>query len=145
MFACHVRQRASTPPTAAATLQSFAHNGRIPPHPGMSISVCLSVSDICFRRRHCTRPSLPFRHTSQSACCPISPSFCSRRPLRSRSTSPRQSFIYVLVLQYTSNRPSARRLPKDTLPVREAAVASLASLLGGFGVVALFCTAGVYV
>ncbi|KAI0932950.1 hypothetical protein AcW1_000085 [Taiwanofungus camphoratus] len=36
-------------------------------------------------------------------------------------------------------------LPKDTLPVREAAVASLASLLGGFGVVALFCTAGVYV
>ncbi|KAI0075899.1 hypothetical protein K474DRAFT_1663656 [Panus rudis PR-1116 ss-1] len=36
-------------------------------------------------------------------------------------------------------------LPKDTIPVREAAVASLASLLGGFGVVALFCSVGVYV
>ncbi|KAI0825315.1 hypothetical protein BC628DRAFT_1419293 [Trametes gibbosa] len=36
-------------------------------------------------------------------------------------------------------------LPKDRIPVREAAVASTASLLGGFGVVAMFCTAGVYV
>ncbi|PCH33155.1 hypothetical protein WOLCODRAFT_159867 [Wolfiporia cocos MD-104 SS10] len=36
-------------------------------------------------------------------------------------------------------------LPKDKVPIREAAVASLASILGGFGVVALFCTAGVYV
>ncbi|EPS99671.1 hypothetical protein FOMPIDRAFT_88609 [Fomitopsis schrenkii] len=36
-------------------------------------------------------------------------------------------------------------LPKDKLPIREASVASLASVLGGFGVVALFCTAGVYV
>ncbi|KAH9850591.1 hypothetical protein C2E23DRAFT_887212 [Lenzites betulinus] len=36
-------------------------------------------------------------------------------------------------------------LPKDRLPVREVAVASTASLLGGFGVVAMFCTAGVYV
>ncbi|KAK0506470.1 hypothetical protein EDD18DRAFT_1342779 [Armillaria luteobubalina] len=36
-------------------------------------------------------------------------------------------------------------LPKDTIPVREVAVASTASILGGFGVVALFCTVGVYV
>ncbi|KZT68832.1 hypothetical protein DAEQUDRAFT_766029 [Daedalea quercina L-15889] len=36
-------------------------------------------------------------------------------------------------------------LPKDKIPVREAGVASLASILGGFGVVALFCTVGVYV
>ncbi|KAJ7630314.1 hypothetical protein FB45DRAFT_1027552 [Roridomyces roridus] len=36
-------------------------------------------------------------------------------------------------------------LPKDTIPVRETAVATLASVLGGFGVVAMFCTAGVYV
>ncbi|KAH9836662.1 uncharacterized protein C8Q71DRAFT_759162 [Rhodofomes roseus] len=35
-------------------------------------------------------------------------------------------------------------LPKDKIPIREAAVASLASVLGGVGVVALFCTAGVY-
>ncbi|KIY61743.1 hypothetical protein CYLTODRAFT_433506 [Cylindrobasidium torrendii FP15055 ss-10] len=36
-------------------------------------------------------------------------------------------------------------LPKDTLPIRELQVASLASILGGFGVVALFCSVGVYV
>ncbi|KAH8101512.1 hypothetical protein BXZ70DRAFT_891839, partial [Cristinia sonorae] len=35
-------------------------------------------------------------------------------------------------------------LPKTTLPVREVAVASTASILGGFGVVALFCSMGVY-
>jgi hypothetical protein len=37
------------------------------------------------------------------------------------------------------------RLPKDTIPIYEAVVASIASILGGFGVVALFCTVGVYV
>ncbi|KIJ21250.1 hypothetical protein PAXINDRAFT_5433 [Paxillus involutus ATCC 200175] len=36
-------------------------------------------------------------------------------------------------------------LPKDKIPIRETAVASLASVLGGFGVVALFCSAGVNV
>jgi hypothetical protein len=36
-------------------------------------------------------------------------------------------------------------LPKDTLPIRETTVATTASILGGFGVVALFCSAGVYV
>ncbi|KAJ7719229.1 hypothetical protein DFH07DRAFT_859431 [Mycena maculata] len=36
-------------------------------------------------------------------------------------------------------------LKKDTIPVRETAVSVLASALGGFGVVALFCTAGVNV
>ncbi|KAJ7293994.1 hypothetical protein C8J57DRAFT_1491341 [Mycena rebaudengoi] len=39
----------------------------------------------------------------------------------------------------------ASTLPKDAVPVRETAVASIASILGGFGVVALFCSAGVYV
>ena len=37
------------------------------------------------------------------------------------------------------------RLSKDALPVREFAVASVASILSGFGVVALFCSVGVYV
>jgi len=37
------------------------------------------------------------------------------------------------------------RLPKSGVPLKELAVASTASVLGGFGVVALFCTAGVYV
>ncbi|KAI0641082.1 hypothetical protein C8Q79DRAFT_1014507 [Trametes meyenii] len=36
-------------------------------------------------------------------------------------------------------------LPKEKIPAHELAVASTASLLGGFGVVAMFCTAGVYV
>jgi len=36
-------------------------------------------------------------------------------------------------------------LPKDTLPLREGAVALSASVLGGFGIVSLFCVAGVYV
>ncbi|KAI0358867.1 hypothetical protein OH77DRAFT_1493860 [Trametes cingulata] len=36
-------------------------------------------------------------------------------------------------------------LPKEKIPARELAVASTASLLGGFGVVAMFCTVGVYV
>jgi hypothetical protein len=36
-------------------------------------------------------------------------------------------------------------LPKDTVPIRETFVALTASILGGFGVVAMFNTAGVYV
>ncbi|KIM39159.1 hypothetical protein M413DRAFT_58352, partial [Hebeloma cylindrosporum] len=36
-------------------------------------------------------------------------------------------------------------LPKDKFALREPLVALLASVLGGFGVVALFCSAGVYV
>ncbi|KAF8303094.1 hypothetical protein DL93DRAFT_2233517 [Clavulina sp. PMI_390] len=39
----------------------------------------------------------------------------------------------------------ASTLPKSTLAVREALVAGLASVLAGFGVVALFCSVGVYV
>ncbi|KAH9982052.1 hypothetical protein BGW80DRAFT_1197762 [Lactifluus volemus] len=36
-------------------------------------------------------------------------------------------------------------LPKSSIPTREVVVAIVASTLGGFGVVALFCSAGVYV
>ncbi|PPQ97662.1 hypothetical protein CVT26_002474 [Gymnopilus dilepis] len=36
-------------------------------------------------------------------------------------------------------------LPKDKFTLREPLVALLASTLGGFGVVALFCSVGVYV
>ncbi|PPQ89932.1 hypothetical protein CVT25_009987 [Psilocybe cyanescens] len=36
-------------------------------------------------------------------------------------------------------------LPKDKFALREPLVAVAASILGGFGVVALFCSAGVYV
>ncbi|KAF8584967.1 hypothetical protein K439DRAFT_1410502 [Ramaria rubella] len=37
------------------------------------------------------------------------------------------------------------RLPKATIPIHEVGVASLASVLAGFGVVALFCSVGVNV
>ncbi|KIK66088.1 hypothetical protein GYMLUDRAFT_218927 [Collybiopsis luxurians FD-317 M1] len=36
-------------------------------------------------------------------------------------------------------------LPKTTIPGKEIPLAVTASILGGFGVVALFCTVGVYV
>jgi hypothetical protein len=36
-------------------------------------------------------------------------------------------------------------LPKASIPTRELSVALTASVLGGFGVVALFCSVGVYV
>ncbi|KAG6330562.1 hypothetical protein ID866_8526, partial [Astraeus odoratus] len=36
-------------------------------------------------------------------------------------------------------------LPIKAFPVREGGVAFLASVLGGFGVVVLFCSVGVYV
>ena len=41
--------------------------------------------------------------------------------------------------------PRALRLPKEKIPARELAVGATASVLGGFGVVALFCSVGVYV
>ncbi|KAF8809383.1 hypothetical protein BYT27DRAFT_6517343 [Phlegmacium glaucopus] len=36
-------------------------------------------------------------------------------------------------------------LPKHTVPIWETTVASIASIFGGFGVVVLFCSVGVYV
>ncbi|KAH8111422.1 hypothetical protein DFH11DRAFT_1613032 [Phellopilus nigrolimitatus] len=36
-------------------------------------------------------------------------------------------------------------LPKSIMALRELGIASTASILGGFGVVALFCSVGVYV
>jgi hypothetical protein len=36
-------------------------------------------------------------------------------------------------------------LPKDIVPMRESTIASVASILGGFGIVALFCSVGVYI
>ena len=50
-----------------------------------------------------------------------------------------QSLLYVLV----SHDLSLPSLPKGA--VKESTVAILASVLGGFGTVAMFCTVGVYV
>ncbi|EMD41500.1 hypothetical protein CERSUDRAFT_90065 [Gelatoporia subvermispora B] len=61
------------------------------------------------------------------------------------STSVPAQSIRSPIYNTSTDPPRICSLPKDTLPVRETAVASLASILGGFGVVALFCTVGVYV
>jgi hypothetical protein len=41
--------------------------------------------------------------------------------------------------------PRPYSLSKSSIPTREVVVAIVASTLGGFGVVALFCSVGVYV
>jgi len=48
------------------------------------------------------------------------------------------AFTFALAFYFST-------LPKDAIPIRETVVASVAGILGGFGVVALFCSVGVYV
>lgn len=57
-------------------------------------------------------------------------------------------FFDVCPLQFrlqASQITTSPSLPKTTIPVRETVVAITASALAGFGIVALFCSAGVYV
>jgi len=55
------------------------------------------------------------------------------------------TYVTNLHIGNTCSLTHVRSLPKDTLPLRETAVASISSILGGFGVVALFCSVGVNV
>ena len=55
------------------------------------------------------------------------------------------AFVHGILEGHSSNVFFPHSLPKDKIPIREGAVASLASILGGFGVVALFCSVGVNV
>jgi len=48
------------------------------------------------------------------------------------------TFSFLLTFYFST-------LPKNILAFREVTVATLASVLAGFGVVALFCSVGVYV
>lgn len=52
---------------------------------------------------------------------------------------------YVVHSSPVHNLTDHPSLPKDKLSIREPLVALLASTLGGFGIVALFCSVGVYV
>jgi hypothetical protein len=54
---------------------------------------------------------------------------------------------YVKFILLTHARLTRRvySLPKSAIPTRETVVAIVASTLGSFGVVALFCSVGVYV
>lgn len=55
---------------------------------------------------------------------------------------------YVIILLFILSRissNSSRSLSKSTIPLRESAVAVVASTLAGYGIVALFCSVGVYV
>ncbi|KAK7041768.1 hypothetical protein VNI00_009057 [Paramarasmius palmivorus] len=54
-------------------------------------------------------------------------------------------FAFVLLASTFALAFYFSTLPKTTVPTRELPVAALASVLGGFGVVALFCSVGVYV
>ena len=54
------------------------------------------------------------------------------------------TYVPTLLHTTTTTKHCCCRIPKSTLPVHELLVASLASVLGGFGVVALFCSVGVY-
>ncbi|KAF7306258.1 hypothetical protein MIND_00416600 [Mycena indigotica] len=79
-------------------------------------------------------------YTSLKSLYATSPAFS---PLIPVGLLPYLAFI-LLLLTFTLGF-YVSTLPKAALPVREVGVASLASVLGGFGVVALFCTLGVYV
>ncbi|KAK2459747.1 hypothetical protein APHAL10511_008179 [Amanita phalloides] len=48
------------------------------------------------------------------------------------------AFTFALAFYFST-------LPNAAIPVRETAIATAASILGGFGTVALFCSVGVYV
>jgi hypothetical protein len=55
---------------------------------------------------------------------------------------------YVVIIPFLSISDPIQlvcSLSKSTIPLREAAVAVVASTLGGYGIVALFCSVGVYV
>jgi hypothetical protein len=95
-------------------------------------------------QRPCTNPCLRSPPTCPRRFSHRSHSFFSSLHSHSHSTFQRLftciHFWYPGALMYRSHS-----LPKDSIPIREGAVASLASILGGFGVVALFCSVGVNV
>lgn len=97
-----------------------------------------------FHYRHCTGQSRPSLLTFPSASSPTSPSSSSWPPLASHFTSPRKHpRIPHAASSPTRVAHQISSLPK-TAVIREIAVASTASVFGGFGVVALFCSVGVY-
>ncbi|KAJ7058818.1 hypothetical protein C8F01DRAFT_1147321 [Mycena amicta] len=78
-------------------------------------------------------------YTSLKSLYTVSPAF---QPLVPVGLLPYLAFV-LLFLTFTIGFYMST-LEKSSLPVREVGLASLASVLGGFGVVALFCTLGVY-
>jgi len=75
-------------------------------------------------------------HTLHAALPPFSPLVPTRLlPLIAWSLL---FSVFFLAFYFTT-------LPKKGLPLRELAVALVASILGGFGTVAMFCTVGIYV
>lgn len=92
--------------------------------------------------RHSTARLHPSPRWCPSAYFPHWRSSSFRRHLSWLSTSPRN---YPVYLAQSIDPNTSYSLPRNAIPLKEVAVASTASILGGFGVVALFCTAGVYV
>jgi len=114
------------------------------------ISPCLHGTNGLVSKRRVEPPatspnfaSVPTDHPSLALAIPRvyppHPHFRSRILLlnvSSRQLNPKCDILISLSLSLSS-------LPKGT--VKESTVAILASVLGGFGTVAMFCTAGVYV
>ena len=55
------------------------------------------------------------------------------------------TYVIIVSDSVTVYIRAVHSLSKSTIPTREATVAIIASILGGYGVVALFCSVGVYV
>ena len=129
----------STHPLLADDVTIFVDTGMLCLVPG-EISTLMPT----YRTRRCTETFQRSAPTSRSPSSRTSRS-SSWEPLSfSRSISQRKRPSQArLAPSACANHASS--LPKSTVPVREVAVASVASLLGGFGVVALFCSVGVYV
>ena len=94
--------------------------------------------------RHSTLLSRPLARSSQQLSSHLSPGHSFSPPSLLLSTLLRTYLIPARHVTFSSCfLPTS--LPKKGLPLKETAVALVASILGGFGTVAMFCTLGVYV
>jgi hypothetical protein len=110
----------------------------------ISSRVHLLISFILFIfYRQTTLHSRPSAHSSQHASSHLSPGHSFSPPSLLPSTLLRTFLIHRHVTISSCIPPGS--LPKKGLPLLEIAVALVASILGGFGTVAMFCTVGVYV
>lgn len=119
---------------------ALTRNHHVPHYKGAPLA-CPRLCPLLTHSRHsmprCPRfPPQSLWHSSHTSL----PSYFPPR-LAWHSISPRMS----IHTDSDTHNQSIYRLPKNTIPARETAVASIASILAGFGVVALFCSVGVYV
>ena len=131
-------ERDSLPDNVIISRGQLCHNKRIS-SPSLSTAPGLVSKQHVEISRNFTKLCLRSNQSSQSHCYLTSPSPSSLSPSVLPFTFQRQSS-----LAYSNSQPHPlSSLPKGTF--HESTVAILASILGGFGTVAMFCTVGVYV